>query len=126
MNGLSVRRVNFSKEADTRMKRLKGQTGVTPNLFCRIGFCMSLEDPTPVVASHHPPGPRDINRYTLTGDFDSVMVALLRQRLAEDGLDWDEHASEQFRLHMNRGVHLVAMRATSIHELMTAADNTTP
>ena len=120
---LDVRRVNFSPEADARLKRLKGRTGVTPNLLCRVGFCLSLEEqgvPSPL---HYPSGPRDINRYTLTGPFDSLFVALLRQRLHEDGLTWEDSAV-QFHAHMNRGVLLLGTRATDLPELMGVCSST--
>ena len=45
MPKLTVHRVRFSKEADSRLKTLKTKTGITPNLLCRIGFCLSLEEP---------------------------------------------------------------------------------
>lgn len=118
MQRLDVRRVNFSPEADARLKRLKGQTGVTPNLLCRIGFCMSLEEVSAPDPAHYPPGPRDINRYTLTGEYDDLFVALLRQRVAEQDLDWETRAAEQFAAHMNRGVLLLAARTNSLVDLI--------
>ena len=118
MSQLDVRRVNFSPEADARMKRLKGATGVTPNLLCRVGFCLSLEEPSAPVPGQYPPGPRDINRYTLTGEYDDLFVSLLRQCMHDQNLDWDTEASEQFTAHMNRGVLLLAPRVKSLSDLM--------
>ena len=118
MQRLESRRVNFCPEADIRLKRLKGQTGVTPNLLCRIGFCLSLDERSPPVSSQYLPGPRDINRETLFGEFDALFVALLRQRLSDDGLPWSEHASDQFNAHMNRGVLLLDARADSLAEVL--------
>ncbi len=118
MTPLDVRRVNFSPEADARLKRLKGQTGVTPNLLCRIGFCMSLEEPSPPNPHHYPTGQREINRYTLTGEYDDLFVALLRQRMHEQGLSWESAAAAQFASHMNRGVLLLAARCTRVADLI--------
>ena len=118
MNQLSTRRVNFCPEADARLKRLKGLTGLTPNIICRVGFCLSLEEPAVPDPEHYPPGSRDINRYTLTGEFDDLMVALLTQRLFEDELDWGEHAENQFAAHMNRGALLVSARVRSLPDLL--------
>ena len=118
MNPLDSRRVNFCPEADARLKRLKGLTGVTPNLLCRVGFCLSLEERAVPEVSHYPAGTRDINRYTLTGEYDDLFVALLRQRLHGDNLDWTEHAVDQFAAHMNRGVLLLAARAPDLADMM--------
>lgn len=116
---LDARQVKFSPEADARLKRLKAKTGITPNLLCRVGFCMSLEEPGTPQSDQYPPGDRVINRYTLTGPYDALFVALLRQRMFEDGLGWDE-ASEQFRAHMNRGVLLLNARVGSTEDLLAA------
>ncbi len=118
MNQLSTRRVNFCPEADARLKRLKGLTGLTPNIICRVGFCLSLEEPAVPAPEHYPPGNRDINRYTLTGEFDDLMLALLTQRLSEDELNWEEHAEGQFAAHMNRGALLVSARVRSLGDLL--------
>ncbi len=114
---LDTRKVNFSPEADARLKRLKSKTSITPNLLCRVGYCMSLEEPGVPVPEQYPTGQRDINRYTLTGPYDSILVALLRQRLHEDGLDWSE-APTQFHAHMNRGVMLMNARVGSVEQLL--------
>ena len=117
MQRLETRRVRFSKEADNWLRVLKSRTGVTPNLLCRLGFCLSLEEPTlPDPLKYPEDSEREINRYTLLGEYESVFVALLRQRTAEStnpALSLDE----QFRAHMNRGVILLAGRLRSLSEL---------
>ena len=118
MSPLESRRVNFCPDADVRLRRLKGQTGITPNLLCRIGFCISLDERSPPVPDQYPAGPRDINRETLLGEFDVLFVSLLRQRLVNDGLTWADHAVEQFNAHMNRGVLLLDARADSLAEVL--------
>jgi DNA sulfur modification protein DndE len=71
-----------------RLRILKARTGLTPNLLCRLGFCLSLNDPTPPNPAQYPEdGPREINRYSLTGQWDRFFFALLRERLVRDGLD---------------------------------------
>jgi DNA sulfur modification protein DndE len=46
MEALTIQRVPFTKDADNKLRALKARTGITPNILCRIGFCMSLEVPT--------------------------------------------------------------------------------
>jgi len=39
-------RLRFGEEASRKLSQLKGKTGLTPNILARIGFCMSINDPT--------------------------------------------------------------------------------
>jgi DNA sulfur modification protein DndE len=119
MHELDVKRVTFCTEADNRMRRLKAVTGVTPNLLCRVGFCLSLEERSVPDLDRYASGERIINRYTLTGEYDPLFVALLRQRLLEDDLDWEQCSGAQFTAHMNRGVLLVAARVKTLPDLMS-------
>ena len=123
---LSVRRLRFCQEADNWLRVLKSRTGVTPNILCRIGFALSLDEPgLPNPEAYPEDSGREINRYTLLGEYDTVYVALLRQRVTDDrstgGPDNenDEHNLDaQFRAHMNRGVMLLAARVKSLPDLL--------
>src|SRR4051794_6677134 len=105
MRSLALRRVRFCKEADNWLRVLRSRTGVTPNILCRIGFTLSLDEPgLPRPESYPEDSDREINRYTLLGEYDTPYVALLRQRLMDDGTFEDAEIDAQFRAHMNRGV----------------------
>ena len=82
---------------------LKGRTGLTPNILCRIGFCLSLSDPTVPKPGNYDENGQEFNRYTLTGEWDKFFVALLKERLLRDALDLKKDLLPQFRAHMNRG-----------------------
>ena len=102
---MKMARLRVCKEVDQRLIHLKSRTGMNPNLLCRIGFCLSLNDPTVPDPSAYPPdSDREINRYTLLGEWDDYFVALLRERCAHDGLDLEHDLDGQFRAHVNRGV----------------------
>lgn len=116
MSRLTIRRVRFDPDADTRLKYLKSKTGITPNLLCRIGFCLSLEEPGIPDPKRYQETGREINRYTLTGQFDEAFEALLRQRMHEDGLDLSQ-IDEQFAAHMNRGVTVLGSRVRGLADL---------
>ena len=117
MRDLQLRRLKFSKEADTWLKVLKSRTGITPNILCRIGFCLSLEESgVPRPELYPEDSDREINRGTLLGEHDTVFVALLRQRVAEDGL-LGQALDDQFRAHVHRGVILLAGRMKTLAEL---------
>lgn len=120
MQALQLKRVKFSKEADSWLRTLKSRTGLTPNLLCRLGFCLSLEEISlPDPTKYPEDSGREINRYTLVGEFDTLYEALLRQRLADAGLDspTSDLLDEQFHAHMNRGVLLLAARMKTLTDL---------
>lgn len=111
-------RLRFSEEASKKLSQLKGRTGLTPNLLARIGFCVSLNDPTPPnPADYTPDSEREIDRHTLTGAWDSLFVALLKERCHQDGLGEAEWLP-QFKAHMNRGVLLLDKRVRSLNDLI--------
>jgi len=95
---------------------LAGRTGLTPNLLCRIGFCLSLEEPKAPNPKEFPEEEREFNRYTLLGEYDALFVALLRQRLCQDGLT-EARVEDHFRAHMNRGIALLQQRVRSVADL---------
>lgn len=119
MSELRLKRLTFSSEADNWLRVLKSRTGITPNLLCRIGFCCSLEEKgVPDPSKYLEDSDREINRYTLLGELEPVLVALLRQRLHRDGVP-PSQMDDQFRAHMNRGVILLAGRLKGLDELHT-------
>ena len=119
MPTLSLRRLRFCKEADNWLKVLKSRTGVTPNILCRIGYALSLDEPgLPRAEAYPEDSDREINRYTLLGEHDTTYVALLRQRLMDDGVYQGADLDAQFRAHMNRGVILLAARVKSLPDLL--------
>ena len=73
------KRMRISQTASDSLKMLKGRTGLTPNLVCRMALLMSLEE-----------GPRggrkvqelagsEFNAPTLFGEFGQLFEALVRQ-----------------------------------------------
>lgn len=113
---MQVNKIKLSKAATDRLKQMKGRTGLTPNLLCRIGFCLSLNEPAiPNVTSYDHEG-AEFNRYTLLGEYDALFVAMLRQRMLQDDLP-PEEMSEQFRAHLNRGVMTVNAHVKSLADI---------
>lgn len=111
-------RLRFGEEASKKLSHLKGKTSLTPNILARIGFCMSLNDPTtPNPADYLPESDREIDRHVLTGNWDSLFVAMLKERCQQDGLA-EEEWFPQFKAHMNRGVLLLDKRIRSLNDLI--------
>lgn len=107
------------QEASHRLSLLKGRTGLTPNILCRIGFCLSLNDPTVPAPDDYPPdSDREIDRHTLTGPWDSLFVALIKERCLQDKIELtEENLSDYFKAHINRGVLLLYKRVKSLNDL---------
>jgi len=115
---MKLNRLVVCHEVDQRLSHLKARTGLRPNLLCRIGFCLSLNDPTVPNPDDYPPdSKRELNRYTLTGEMDSLYIALLRERCAHDNLDLEHDLEDQFRAHINRGVLMLYQRVKSLTDL---------
>ncbi len=121
MSALTLKRLRISKEADTWLRVLKSRTGVTPNILCRIGFTLSLDEPGIPNPDKYPEDSdrEPLHRYTLLGDHDASYIALLRQRMVDDGSAVDHDLDAQFRAHVNRGVVLLAARVKSLPDLLT-------
>lgn len=106
---LKLQRVKFSREADNRLRMLKARTGLDNNIICRLGLCLSLEEPGEPRSDSSGPSLREINRYVLLGEYDPLFVALLSLRHPEVGNDGEE-AARLFVEHVHRGIALLANR----------------
>lgn len=126
MPNMSIQRIPFTVDSDNRLRMLKARTGITPNILCRMGFCLSLEEPGhPTLMDRAEAAGREINRYTLLGAYDAAYVALLRTWVesACDGDVSDEGMNALFVAHVNRGVELLAARLRVLSDLAYLAPN---
>ena len=64
----------------------------------------------------------EFNRYTLTEEWDSFYLALLKIRLKNYGLDPNEDLLSNFKEHIDRGVILFYNRVKKFSDLATLAD----
>jgi len=116
---MKLNRLRISEEVSSKLSMLKGRTGLTPNILCRIGFCLSLNDPTVPNFDDYPSDTeKEIDRHTLTGPWDRLFVALIKERCYQDKLPLDnETLAKHFRAHVNRGVLLLFKRVRSLSDL---------
>lgn len=80
-------RLRLPRDLTEVLKQLKGRTGVTPNILCRIGLVMSLKDgPKPDAAPLDVQG-LEFNSYTLFGQHALLYYSFMRQLYGtlEDG-----------------------------------------
>ena len=123
MTVIKWNRLRLSKDVKYRLRNLKGKTGLTPNLICRIGFCLSLREPrVPNPQEYDEDGP-ELNRTTLLGDWDDFYEALLRERLVRDGLDLRDDFLPQLRAHMNRGAGMACDRIRDLSDVLALVPN---
>lgn len=123
MPTLKVQRVRFSTEADSRLRMLKARTGLTPNIICRLGLCLSLDEPGLPRSDSSEPSQREINRYTLLGEYDLLFVTLLSVRHTEAAND-PEELSRLFVEHLHRGITLLANRLKAPASIAELAQGT--
>jgi DNA sulfur modification protein DndE len=101
---MTFNRIRISEKATFRLNQLKGRTGLTPNILSRIAICYSLNDPTIPNPDEYDEQGQEINRFTLTGEWDTFFTALIKERCINDGLDPEKDLYDQLRAHLNRGV----------------------
>ena len=114
---MKLTKLRLTTEASNRLRFVAGKTGLTPNLLCRLGFCLSLGEPSIPNPDDYPEEDREFNRYTLLGEYDPLFVALLTQRCHQDGVDLSR-ISDYFRAHTNRGIVLLQGRVKSIGDIV--------
>lgn len=113
---MKLAKLRLTRDASNRLKLLAGRTGLTPNLLCRLGFCLSLNELSIPNPDDYLEEDREFNRYTLLGEYDDFFVALLRERCEHQGID-SSRIAEYFRAHVNRGVSLLQARVKSVADL---------
>src|SRR5262245_4027769 len=113
---MKLTKVRLTKVASNRVRFLAGKTALTPNLLCRLGFCLSLTEPSIPNPDDYPEEEREFNRYTLLGEYDMLFVALLKQRCLQDGLGF-ERLADHFRAHLNRGLLLLQKRVRTVGDI---------
>jgi DNA sulfur modification protein DndE len=108
-----ARKFELDSGSTQLLKTLKARTGLTHQYLCRLAFVLSLAEgqtPDPKQYDH---GGTEFNRYTLTGEWDSLFVAYLREWLEDvDVQGYDE--AEWFSAHINQGLAVLARRIRSV------------
>lgn len=108
-------KLKISGDAESRLRSLRQRTGLTPNLLCRMAIMLSLEEGAVGTGSITDEGGNEFNAYTLTGDHDSLIFAMLRL-VEEDAVGRrlpDEELLARLRAHIHRGVATLSVRAKS-------------
>ena len=118
-------KLKISADATSRLRSLRQRTGLTPNLLCRAAIMLSLEE-GPVGAGARPDeNGQEFNAYTLTGDYNGLIAALLRYvEEVEPGMSEpleNDELVDRLRTHIHRGVATLAVRAKAPADLTRLA-----
>ncbi len=114
---MSFNRIRISTDATNKLRFLKARTGLTPNYLCRLALSLSLGEPGLPRLEILDENGQEFNRYTLTGEYDQFLTALLKERLLQDGLDVEADFLPQFKGHLDRGVSLLFNRVKNLADL---------
>jgi DNA sulfur modification protein DndE len=120
MLDLTLRNIPFTAESDIRLRTLKARVGLDRNYLCRMGFCLSLEEPgIPVIPEQSVKASREIERYTLLGHNSRTYLALLLVWMNDHGIDFVRTGAidEYFVAHMNRGLEIMTSRVRSLVDM---------
>ena len=115
---MQLNRIHISEDSRNKLSILKGRTGLLPNVLGRIGLMLSLaENNEPEIDVDATDG-SEFNRFTLMGEWDPLIVALLEERGTDNGLGRDNDVLvKYFRAHLNRGVRLLYGRVKKLEDL---------
>lgn len=109
-------------EASTQLlKTVKSRTGLTHQYLCRIAFCLSLAEPGTVEPAAYDEKGLEFNRYTLTGEWDALFVAYLREWMVMNVPDSEEGETAWARAHINRGLSILPRRVRSLADVAQLA-----
>lgn len=111
-------RIKISKDATVRLRTLKGRTGLTPNILARIALCHSLNTQKISNLVMIDEEGQEFNRYTLTGEYDSYFIALIKERCINEGLDPEKEFMKQFKIHLNNGIMAIYSRIGEVSDLI--------
>ena len=118
-------RIKLSAKSLNQLGRLKARTGLTPNLLARFALCLSLKEKSAPITSQYDKEGNDIEPAVLFGEYESLYLGLMKNRLKKDKLS-DSELNEMTRCHINRGVASLARRIQNLgdfHELIKEERN---
>lgn len=110
-------RLRMSLRSQNLLAQLKGRTGLTPNVTGRLAICLSLNDPSPPNPDEFDEKGSEIHPSVMFGEHEEMFMALMIQRLEEDGLDPEAYLNRMVRAHFNRGTIAVFARVHDLADL---------
>ena len=114
---MDFKRVKLSQGSTKKLQQFKTRTGLTPNIACRLALGVSLaEQSLPSLDLYIEESGQEINRYTLLGEYELVLLAMFVQWCHEYQINEDER-NQYFLAHINRGVELLTNRVKGLEDI---------
>ena len=100
-------RLKISKKASEQLDHISNRLDLRRNIICRLAIGRSLAEKGSVKSIR----PKDsagyeFNRYTLTGEYDDIFKALVKQHERKE-MDDRKYISTFLRNHIERGIQLL-------------------
>lgn len=118
---MTIENIRLSEKAKSQLMKLKSKTGISQwNVLCRWAFCLSLRENTvPPIEDIVTDSNVEMTWKTFGGEYQEIYLALLKQRLTNDGIDLSkENLIRYFKLHLHRGVSYLSQKANSVESLL--------
>ena len=118
LGGLDFKRVKLSQGSTKKLQQFKTRTGLTPNIACRLALGVSLAENTPPsLELFVEESGQEINRYTLLGEYELVLLAMFVQWCHEHQVE-ESQRNLYFLAHINRGVELLTNRVKGLEDII--------
>jgi DNA sulfur modification protein DndE len=115
---MEFKRIKLSEESTKKLQLFKSRTGLTPNVACRLALGLSLsEKSTPSLELFTDETGQEINRYTVFGEHELVLLSLFLQ-WCHDKTITEENHYKYLLAHINRGVELLTNRVKGLESLV--------
>ena len=100
-----IYRLKFSSKASNIFKELQAQTQLTPNILARlaVGVSLTIDSEPEITEKINSNNGLEINRQTLTGDYDLIYKTLITQH-SKRRLTDEDYFPILFNAHVERGL----------------------
>lgn len=113
---MKLNRITLSETSTRRLTTFKSRTGLTPNIGCRLALGLSLsQQKVPSLELHVDETGQTINRYTLLGEHELILLSLFKQWCHEHDISESEY-EPYFIAHINQGVEMLINRIRGIQD----------
>ncbi|MEF9952436.1 MAG: DndE family protein [Clostridium sp.] len=103
-------RLKTSTETKTIFEELGSRMNLKPFALCKLAISMSLKDSTPIEEySNDDTNGLELNRQTITAQYDQIFKALMEQH-AGKSLSDDDYFPTHAKLHIDRGAVMLKNR----------------
>ena len=112
---MHISKFRISTTATGQVRIISQRAGLTPNLVCRMAMLSSFEAGPITGAPDDTQEGQEFNAYTLFGDFQPLIIDLLKYvEFGSGDADVEDSALlDRLRLHIDRGVRQLSVRLKS-------------